>query len=157
MTHTDELRLILFKKQIEDSNIEILVHSTDEELLIILDSSVIPNSVDINAIKNTNMFAFLFLDKEERKQKLIKDINKIINFSLDLSKTEKTLIKFGLVVGFESKNWKKEMFRYIHIPIAIKTNSQGRKIISSLRFKEIFFFIFNLVSRGKKNERLPKF
>jgi len=49
------------------------------------------------------------------------------------------------------------MFRYIHIPIAIKTNSQGRKIISSLRFKEIFFFIFNLVSRGKKNERLPKF
>jgi len=84
MTHTDELRLILFKKQIEDSNIDILEHSTDEELLIILDSSVIPNSVDINAIKNTNMFAFLFLDKEERKQKLIKDINKIINFSLDL-------------------------------------------------------------------------
>lgn len=157
MTHTDSLRLTIFKKQIEDNNLVYLEGLDNTSLLKILDSSVLPNSVDLNAIKNTNMFAFLFIDKEERKQRLIKDINKIINFSINLTKTEKTLIKFGLVVGFEGKNWKKEMFRYINTPIAIKTNSQGRKIISSLKFKEIFFFIYNLVKRGKNNERLPKF
>jgi hypothetical protein len=157
MTHTDSLRLTIFKKQIEDNQLSKLEGVSNTELLKILDLAVVPNSVDLNAIKNTNMFAFLFIDKEERKQKLIKDINKIINFSLNLTKTEKTLIKFGLVVGFEGKNWKKEMFRYINTPISIKTNSQGRKIISSIKFKEIFFFIFNLVKRGKNNERLPKF
>lgn len=157
MTHTDKLRLTIFKKQIEENDLSLLEGVDDDSLLKIMDLSVVPNSVDLNAIKNTNMFAFLFIDKEERKQKLIKDINKIINFSMNLTKTEKTLIKFGLVVGFEGKNWKKEMFRYINTPISIKTNSQGRKIISSLKFKEIFFFIFNLVKRGKNNERLPKF
>jgi hypothetical protein len=157
MTHTDNLRLLIFKKQIEDKGLTYLSILSDKELLELMDSTVVANAVDLNAIKTTNMFGFIFIEKKERKERLKKDIEKIINLTNNLTKTEKVLIKFGLIIGFKSKNWKKEMFRYINTPLSLSKEATGRKIISSSKFKEIFYFIYNLVKRGKENERLPKF
>jgi len=157
MTHTDKLRVIIFRNQIEDNNLTYLSDISDEEIINLLNSTVIANSVDLNAIKITNLFGFIFIEKTERKERLAKDINKIINLSDSLTKTEKVLVKFGLTVGFKSKSWRTEMFRYINTPIALTKQSDGRKIISSIKFKEIFYFIYNLVNRGKANARLPKF
>ena len=157
MTHTDKLRLTIFRNQIEDKELVYLEAKSNEELLVLLDSTVIANSVDLNAIKITNLFGFVFIEKQERKERLAKDINDIINLTESLTKTEKVLVKFGLTVGFKSKSWRSEMFRYINTPISLTKQSEGRKIISSQKFKEIFYFIHNLVNRGKDNARLPKF
>ena len=157
MKQTDKIRLIIFRNQIEDRKLDYLRNKTNDELLFLLDSTVIANSVDINALKITNLFGFLFIEKKDRKEKLAEDINKIINLTETLTKTEKVLIKFGLTIGFKSKSWRSEMFRYIKTPISLNKQSDGRKIISSIKFKEIFYFIYNLVNRGKSNARLPKF
>ena len=157
MTHTDSLRLTIFKNQIEDNNLDYLRNLSNDDLIKLMDSTVIANSVDLNAIKITNLFGFVFIEKTERKKMLANDINKIINLTESLTKTEKVLIKFGLTIGFKSKSWRTEMFRYINTPIALTKQSEGRKIISSEKFKEIFYFIHNLVNRGKENARLPKF
>ena len=157
MTHTDKLRLVIFRNQVTDKELTYLETKSDDELLALLDSTVIANAVDLNAIKITNLFGFLFIEKTERKERLSKDINDIINLTESLTKTEKVLVKFGLTVGFKSKSWRTEMFRYINTPIALTKQSDGRKIISSQKFKEIFYFIHNLVNRGKDNARLPKF
>ena len=157
MTHSDKLRLIIFKNQIKDNKLTYLEDVSDEELLKLLDSTVIANAVDLNAIKITNLFGSVFIDKKNRREDLYNDINKIFNLTESLTKTEKVLVKFGLTVGFSSKSWRKEMFRYINTPISLTKQSDGRKIISSTKFKEIFYFIYNLVTRGKENARLPKF
>lgn len=157
MTHSDKLRLIIFKNQIKDNKLTYLDGVSDDDLLNLLNSSVIANSVDLNAIKITNLFGSIFIDKKDRRSDLYDDINKIFNLTESLTKTEKVLVKFGLTVGFTSKSWRKEMFRYINTPISLTKQSDGRKIISSTKFKEIFYFIYNLVLRGKENARLPKF
>jgi len=91
------------------------------------------------------------MEKQDRKEKLIKEINRIINFTLNLTKTEKVIIKYGVVKGFKTNLWRKEFFIFLKNPLALKADSTGRKIMSSYKFKEIFFFAYNLVKRGKNN------
>jgi len=155
--YPDRLRLLLFKNQIQEHDLETLKNVPDSELIKILDSTVLPNSQSITALKQTVLFHFLFMEKKEKKEKLIQDINKIINFTMNLTKTEKIVIKYGVVKGFKTKFWRKEFFIFLKTPLALKTDSEGRKIMSSYTFKEIFFFAYNLVKRGKNNERLPRF
>lgn len=156
MIYTDKIRLLLIKNQIEENNLTYLKDLSDDELIRLLDLMVIPNSVDINAIKQTNLFHFVFMEKQERKEKLIYDINKLINFAFNLTKTEKMIIKFGLVKGFKTSNAKSEFYRYLKEPLSLKSISDGRKFMAFRNFKEIFYFIYNLVTRGKSNDRLPK-
>lgn len=155
--YPERLRLLIFKNQIKEKKIKFLEGLSDEELEKILNLTVLPNAISINALKQTIMFHFIFKEKQERKEKLIKEINRIINFTLNLTKTEKVIIKYGIVKGFETTLWKKEFFLFLKNPLALKSDSTGRKFMSSYKFKEIFFFAYNLVKRGKNNERLPKF
>jgi len=153
----DKLRLTIFKNQIEEKKLEYLKGLSDEELEAILNASVLPNAVNLNALKQSIMFHFIFMEKKERKEKLIKEINRIINFTMNLTKSEKVIIKFGVVKGYKTTLWKREFFNFLRTPLALKSEASGRKIMSSYKFKEIFFFAYNLVKRGKNNERLPKF
>ena len=155
--YPEKLRLLIFKNQIKEKEISSLANLSDEELEVILNASVLPNAININALKQTIMFHFIFMEKTERKERLIKEINRIINFTLNLTKTEKVIIKYGIVKGFKTTFWRKEFFIFLKNPLALKADSTGRKIMSSYKFKEIFFFAYNLVKRGKNNERLPKF
>jgi hypothetical protein len=153
----DKLRLTIFKNQIEEKKLEYLKGLSDEELEAILNASVLPNAVNLNALKQSIMFHFIFMEKKERKEKLIKEINRIINFTMNLTKSEKVIINFGVVKGYKTTLWKREFFNFLRTPLALKSEASGRKIMSSYKFKEIFFFAYNLVKRGKNNERLPKF
>lgn len=156
-TFTDEIRLILLKKQIlENSEIEFLSKLTDDELLSLLNLMVLPNSVDTKALQYTILFNLIFQENQYKRERVLKQIRKIISLTGELPKTEKTIIKFGLIQGFLSTNYRKEMFRYIKIPVGLRSNGGGRKIITSYKFKEVFYFAYNLIKRGKKNDRLPK-
>jgi hypothetical protein len=157
LKYPDKLRLKIFKNQIEEFNLDYLKTCSDEELLALLDKTVLPNSVSINALKQTIMFHLIFTEKQERKEKIVKSINKIVNFTYNLTKTEKVIIKYGVIKGFKTRLWRKEFFLYLKTPLALKSEFSGRKIMSSYKFKEIFFFAYNLVKRAKNNERLPKF
>jgi len=155
--YPEKLRLTLFKNQISEKNLKHLEGFSDKQLLEIMNATVLPNAMSINALKQTIMFHFIFMEKTDRKEKLIGEINKIVNFTKNLTKTEKVIIKYGVVKGFETRLWKKEFFLYLRTPLALKDNSTGRKIMSSLNFKEVFYFTYNLVKRGKNNDRLPRF
>lgn len=157
MTHGAKLRIEIFKKQIEDLNLATLKNVSDENLLKILDSAVLPNSVDSKAVRYSYLFHLIFLERDKDKDTFLTQISKLDILLNSLTKTEKVLIKFGIIKGFKSKNWRTEMFRFISIPLALTHQSSGRKIISSYKFKEIFYFIYNLVNRGKQNEQFPRF
>lgn len=156
MTYNEKVSLLIFKEQIKKFNLNYLEDKSDEELLSLLNATSLPNSLNVNTLKNSIFFHFVFMEKDDRKKALIENINKIINFSYNLSKTEKVLIKYGLIKGFSTKNWKVEFFKYLKNPLSLRTINSGRKFMSSYKFKEMFFFTYNLVERGKNNDRLPK-
>lgn len=156
-TFTDDIRLILFKKQIaENPRLDYLSNLSDEELFFLLNSTVVPNSVDIKALQYTLLFNLIFQENQYKRGRVLNQIKKIIALTDVLTKTEKTVIKFGLIQGFTSYNYRKEMFRYIKTPLGLRNSSGGRKIITSYKFKEIFYFAYKLIKRGKLNDRLPK-
>jgi hypothetical protein len=154
MTNAAKLRLELFKKQIEEENIKELQGLSNETLLKILDLAIIPNSIDSKAVRYGFLFHLIFLEREFEKKHFISQINLLTKLAYNLTKTEKVIIKFGILRGFESKNWRRELHRFIKIPLV---EHSGRKIISSQKFREIFYFAYNLVKRGKKNEQFPRF
>lgn len=156
-TFSDKLRLTLFKNQIKEKELDYLYNLSDEELEKLLNSTVIPNSVDLNATRYSLLFHLLFLESQEKKDRFLKQVKKVFLLDEKLSKIEKTLIKFGIIHNFESNSYRKELFRFIKTPLSLKTNNEGRKIISAYKFKEIFYFAYNLVKRGQNNERPPKF
>ena len=158
MKRKDELRIEIFKRSLSDSEREFFGGMQDLEILEFLNKTVIANSLDINTIKNTVFFGFLFIEKMSERERVRKDLEMIEKLSVELTKTEKTLIKFGVIKGFTSFNWRKEMHRYINIPInSDKRSLGGRKIIYSKKFEEIFSFIANLIKKGEKNGRFPRF
>ena len=103
------------------------------------------------------LFNLIFLDNQDKKDRILTQIKRVIALEKNLSKIEKMVIKFGIIHGFQSNNYRKEMFRFIKIPLALKSNNNGSKFISSYKFKEIFYFAYNLVKRGRTNDRPPKF
>lgn len=156
LKHDDKVRLSLFKKQIKEQNIESLKDSTDEELLLILNSTVVCNAVEHNVLRYTIFYHLLFIEQKEKKEKAIEGIKKFIALEESLSKIEKMIIKFGIIHGFSSTNYRTEMFRYIKNPISLRKQNDGRKFISAYKFKECFGFAYNIVKRSLKNDRVPK-
>jgi len=156
MTKIDQNRVRIFRRIIRDKGWTHLVDREDEEILDMLNSTVLPNALSLNTVKNTVLFYFIFEERKKRQDEMIKQINSLINFALSLTKTEKMVIKHGVVNGFESRNWRAELWRYIQTPIALYAPSQNRKIISGKKFKEIFFFAYNLVKKGMENARPPR-
>lgn len=155
---TDKLRISIYRKQLEENKeLSHLNDLTDEELLNLLNSTVLANAVDPNNIRYGLLFNLIFLDNQDKKDRILNQIKRVIALEKNLSKIEKMVIKFGIIHGFQSNNYRKEMFRFIKIPLALKSNNTGRKFISSYKFKEIFYFAYNLIKRGRTNDRPPKF
>ena len=157
MTTTDSLRLEIIKRQIKDRNLFYLEELSDTELLNLLDSTVIANSPDSKSVRYGFLFHLLFCTNKEKKERLFNQINRLKMLEENLTKTEKVIIKFGILHGFTSRNYRVELYRYIKTPISFNIIGSGRKIISSIHFRQIFYFAYNLVTRGKKNDRFPKF
>lgn len=157
MNNREQFRLIVFKRLIIKNNIYSLMSSSDEELLLILNSAVIPNSISLNAYKMTYYLGKLFTHGERERKRLKSDILHIDKLYENTSQSERTLLRFGIFKGFLTSSWRGEMFRYINEPIGNNNNYGGKKIIYSKKFQEIFYFVYNVISRGEVNGRFPKF
>lgn len=156
MTKANNFRLLIFKQQIEDKKLKSLYDLSDGELMNILDSAVLPNSLDSKAVRYSFLFHLLFCENEEKKERLLKQIERLRNLETQLTKTEKMIIKFGVIHRFTTYNYRVEFYRYLNNPISTKVFGSGRKFMSSVKFKQIFSFAHNLVRRGRNNERFPK-
>ena len=158
MKQKDETRIIIFKRLLSDEEREIFSQISDEDLLVILNKTVLPNSLDINSMKNTMFFGMLFTNSKIERTRLYKDLGFIKMLNEQLSKTESMMLKFGAIKGFTTNNWRKEMFRYINIPTNSDPRSMGgKKIIYSKKFEELFFFVYNIIKKGENNGRFQRF
>lgn len=161
MTINDKDRVNAFRRIIINSptteNLYKLNDLSDNELLVILDSTILPNSISVNNLKYTLLFTQLFAAGNVERKKVIDSCEKIKELFNLLSKSEKDLLKFGYFRGFDIFNWQKQMNKFI----SFSTNPEVgelkmKKTITSYTFERIFPFIYTLISRGEKNEQFPR-
>ena len=159
----DELKIKVFNRTLEkkyNSNpekyqvLKELLTLSDEEKLAILDASVLPNSTDINSIRYHMFFGYLFADKL-RFNELNRFLSFVINTISTLTKSEKEIMRYGYIHGFESKD---PLHNY---QTFIRRNLKGEEIKKPKQttlygFKKIFKFIYKVVKKGELNERFPK-
>jgi len=151
------LRLEIFKKSLSDKERDVLLKFSNDELLAILNKAVLPNAYSINAVKNTHFFGRIFHNSRD-VERFSKDILGLDILLINLSKIERTLIKFGALKGFSTPSWQTQMYRFIHTPLNLDNRTLGgRKLVYSRTFEEIFPFIYKIIKKGEKNDRFPKF
>ena len=150
MTKVDQERIFIFRRIIKTS--KTLSSMSDEELLFILNSSVLPNSISKNTLSYTILSNFILDNKESIKR--IEKMKKMINV---MSKTEKDILKYGIFYGFDSMNKEYQFSKYLKMSTDI---SEGelivRKKIPSRLFESIFTFIYKIIYKGERNERFPR-
>jgi len=158
MNIKQRIRIKLFRETIEnDDKFAQYRKLSDDEVLELLDITVLPNAVSVTAVKYSFMFNLLFEQSRVKREVLIKDLEKITFFVNSLSKIEKVSIKYAVLVRFKTNSWRVEFFKFLKTPLNLDNESPGRKFMSKTKFKELFFFAKNLSRRAIKNERLPKF
>lgn len=157
MTKANKLRLHIMKQQIKENKLDYLNNLDDKDILKLLDLAVLPNSMDSKSVRYGLIFNLLFTQNKNKKEILFNQLNRIKTLDTNLSRTERKILKFGIIHGFSSSNYRIELFRYINNPFMDREATNGRKFISSYKFKEIFKFAYNLIKRGKNNEQLPKY
>lgn len=161
MTINDKDRVNAFRRIIINSptneSLFKLNDLPDNELLIILDSTILPNAISINNLKYTLLFTQLFSAGKVERNKVFDSVDKIKELFDLLTKSEKDLLKFGYFRGFDIFNWQRQMNKFI----SFSTNPEVgelkmKKTITSYTFQRIFPFIYTLISRGEKNEQFPR-
>lgn len=149
MTIQEQERVIVFRRLVQDID---LVKKTDSELLDILNKAVLPNSLSANALNFSLLFNYLNDSTgTEKKIKKIKNLNQIFQ------RTEKELLRFGLMYGFDSYHAGYQFSRFIRNSADI---SKGERLvpkkISSKYFEQIFEFIYKIIYKGERNDRFPQ-
>lgn len=160
MTLTNRLRIQIFRDRLENDPSLIKLKDnklSDDEILNLLDAAVLPNSMDYNNLKYSLFFHLIFQQNQEKKERVFKQLKIIIANEAALERVERLIIKFGVLVGFKSRNYRSELFNYINNPINLRSSHQGRKYISSFKFKDIFYFAYHIVDRAKQNKLFPRF
>jgi len=152
MTKNDQERVIIWRRILENEEKHSLLKLSDEELLDILNTTVLPNTLSLSNMKFTMFFSYLLKKKDYKN--FIKKLD--IMFEI-LSPAEKDLLKFGLFHGFDSYNWRYQMGRYVKTSTDIEKGELFTpKDISSNTFEQIFDFIYKIIYKGEKNERFPR-
>lgn len=159
MIISDKERVISFKRALENSDIyNKLIDLSEEDLLVILNSSVLPNAISNDNLKFSILFSMLFSKNKTELKKIeqsFKDISELVGI---LSRTEKGLLKYGYFYGFKYYNWEYAMNLFVKNSYdPAKGPLLKQKIISSSIFRKIFPFIYNIIKKGEKNERFPRF
>jgi len=147
MTNIDKERVVIFRRLLNGDLLDI----EDNDLLIILNKSIIPNSLSATAFKYTYFFNLIL-----NKKKTIESVKKINYLESVLSKIELSLVKFGISRGFDSFNSEYQYSRFISTSIDLSKDNLSKKKISSIYFEKIFSFIYTIIYRGEKNERFPR-
>jgi hypothetical protein len=157
LTFNEKIRIRLFRNEIESNkNMFFLKNLSDNNLIEVLNAAVLPNALSITAVKHSVIFNLIFQESSTKRVSLFNDIKYLYNFVSNLSKTEKVVIKYAAISRFTSKSWQKDFFEFLKNPLSLRKQSYGSKSMSQKKFKEYYFFSKNLVSRGIKNERLPR-
>lgn len=162
MTVNEQERVLIYRRIVDEcqnknSGIYLLKNCSDEQLLEIINSAVLPNSISLDALKNSYLFNMLYSSKKNKAtiNKSLSNIEELIN---TMQNTEKSLLKFGLFNGFRVFNWRFQMGRYVKISTDPSIGElQANKQISTYIFERIFPFAYSIISRGEKNERFPRF
>lgn len=160
MKSNDKDRIIAFKRIIETSPegdiSKRFIHFSDEELLELLDRTMLPNSLSLNTLKYA-IINNLIISDSERKKRVFKAIKDIPNLFKIMTKSERDLTKFGIFYGFDSFNWKYQMHRYItHSSRPDGGDLFVKKSITSYTFEKIFPFVYRLIKGGDKNDTFPR-
>jgi hypothetical protein len=162
MTVNEQERVLIYRRIVDEcqnknSGIYLLKNCSDEQLLEVINSAVLPNSISLDALKNSYLFNMLYSSKKNKAtiNKSLSNIEELIN---TMQNTEKSLLKFGLFNGFRVFNWRFQMGRYVKISTDPSIGElQANKQISTYIFERIFPFAYSIISRGEKNERFPRF
>jgi len=161
MTINEQERVLIFRRIIKESDNKIInsfKDYSDTELLNILNETVLPNSISIDNLKYTLFFNLISNPKKQNLDRVSKALEKIKELYLSMSKLERDVLKFGLFFGYKIFNWKYQMNRYVsNSSSPEKGELEFKKNTSSFFFKKFFPFAFNIINRGEKNERFPKF
>ncbi len=161
MTVNDKDRVNAFRRIIINSptneSLYKLNDLSDNDLLIVLDSTILPNAISTNNLKYTLLFTQIFSLGKTERNKIFDSIDKVKELFDLLSKSEKDLLKFGFFYGFDIFNWQKQMNRFIQTSTNPEVGElKMKKTITSYTFQRIFPFIYTLVKRGEKNEQFPR-
>lgn len=160
MTLNDKDRVFIFRRIINEDysppHLKALVDLKDEELLDIINASVLPNVLSKNAFKFSLFFNFLLYDRHSSKEKAIQEINDAKNVCEVMSKSEKEIIKFGLFRGYSGYNWRYHMSRFMKVPLRPDESFASNRKISSYNFQRVFAFAYKLIFKGERNEQFPK-
>lgn len=161
MTTNDKDRVNAFRRIIINSptnqSLFKLNDLSDNELLIVLDSTILPNSISVNNLKYTLLFTQVFALGKVERDKIFNSVDKIKELFELLTKSEKDLLKFGFFYGFDIFNWQKQMNRFIQNSTNPEVGElKMKKTITSYTFQRIFPYIYNIVTRGEKNEQFPR-
>ena len=155
MQKTDQERVVSFKNIIHSNEkLSFLESCSEEELLDILNASIIPNSISKNILHFTLFFNFIFHGKRE----IEKIFSKMSILTQVFSKTGKDIVKVGYFYGFDSQNAEYHFHRYLKLNADIsKGELEYRKRVPFREFIEYFYFVQTILSRGVKNGRFPRF
>jgi len=163
ITENDRERIFIFRRVLEENNdIESplfkLKNCTDNELLDILNSTVLANSISLNVFRYSSLFNILISKNAIARKKVSDSFKKIEELASLMSSSEKDLLKFGLFSGLTIYNWRLQLKRYSSNSCDLDiTPLKTSKKISSYNFSRIFPFIYSIISKGEKNEKFPRF
>jgi len=160
MTSNDKDRVNIFRRIIDSSDeasiLKDFLHSSDEDLLLLLNSTVLPNSISLNSLKFSILNNLIISDSEKRKR-VKTTLEKISSVFKIMSKSEKDMLKYGIFYGYDSFNWKYQLYKYSnHSSSPDGGDLYKRKTISSYMFERAFPFIYRIVSGGESNESFPR-
>ncbi len=160
MKAIDKKKVFLFRRVLSNkNNLSYLIEKNDNELLEILNSTVLPNSIDENNLKYSLFFTILFKkDLQQSRDKVVLNLKKILSLIDNLTRVDKNIIQHGVINGFTSNNSKLEFYNFLNNTSTFKTKDTSKKgkILSFSKFLDVFPFAYNLIKRGENNERFPR-
>lgn len=153
MQKNDQERIFIFRRIISKSkNLSHLEKLSDDILLEIMNSSVLPNSISKNNLRYSLFSNFILNPKDT-----LKIISKFERMSKVLSKNEKDIYKFGLFYGFDSYSASFQFSKFIKMSTDISVGElEFKKKVSSSFFEEVFDFMYKIIFKGEKNGQFPR-
>ncbi|MFL1707511.1 hypothetical protein ACHJH3_11040 [Campylobacter sp. MOP7] len=150
----DEQRVNIFRASLGKDSIpepvkQALSDLDNESILAILNMSVLPNSISLNALKYNYMLSRFANRKTDftRAKNQMDNIDKVCSI---MTKQDKSILKFGIKNGYRGNDWNFHMTRFVY-----GSGLQG-KTISSYYFKRAFGFSQELLVRAENNDIFPK-
>lgn len=158
MKISDQERVISFKRILTDKDIySKLDNIKDEDLLIILDSAVLPNALSIDNLKYSLLLNYVFSKGKRDVLNIDNNIKNIKELFLLLSRTERDLLKYGYFYGFKYYSWEYVLGHFVKISSdPSKGKLMKQKVVSSIVFRKVFPFIYHIINKAEKNDRFPR-